>query len=119
MIPGMPSPAQLVPGPELEADDACDLVAVNPAGQWRVYTGGSEPHGTARYSVLKLVFTATPRLKIALLEDDKLAADALAEELVELGGVGSTMHQVNEAVPVAELRDLAGLYRRVLEETLR
>ena len=87
MIPGMPSPAQLVPGPELEADDACDLVAVNPAGQWGVYTGGSEPHGTARYSVLKLVFTATPRLKIALLEDDKLAADALAEELVELGGV--------------------------------
>ena len=39
--------------------------------------------------------------------------------VVELGGVGSTMHQVNEAVPVAELRDLATLYRRVLEETLR
>ncbi len=39
--------------------------------------------------------------------------------VVELGGVGSTMHQVNEAVPVAELRDLARVYRTVLEETFR
>jgi len=36
--------------------------------------------------------------------------------VAELGGLGSTMHQVNEAVPVAELRDLAALYRTVLEE---
>ena len=36
--------------------------------------------------------------------------------VAELGGVGSTMHQVNERVPVAELRDLAALYRAVLEE---
>jgi succinyl-diaminopimelate desuccinylase len=39
--------------------------------------------------------------------------------VVELGGVGSTMHQVNEAVPVAELRALADLYRVVLEECCR
>jgi succinyl-diaminopimelate desuccinylase len=39
--------------------------------------------------------------------------------VVELGGVGSTMHQVNEAVPVAELRALAALYRAVLEEVFR
>jgi len=38
--------------------------------------------------------------------------------VAELGGVGSTMHQVNECVPVAELRDLAALYRSVLEECL-
>lgn len=36
--------------------------------------------------------------------------------VAELGGLGSTMHQVNEAVPVTELRDLAALYRTVLEE---
>ena len=39
--------------------------------------------------------------------------------VVELGGIGATMHQVNEAVPLAELRDLAGLYRMVLEEVFR
>lgn len=39
--------------------------------------------------------------------------------VVELGGVGSTMHQVNEAVPVEELRALAGIYRAVLEEVFR
>ena len=36
--------------------------------------------------------------------------------VAELGGIGSTMHQVNECVPVQELRDLAALYRTVLEE---
>ena len=38
--------------------------------------------------------------------------------VAELGGVGSTMHQVDERVPVAELRELAALYRTVLEEVL-
>ncbi|TDH62601.1 succinyl-diaminopimelate desuccinylase [Dankookia rubra] len=36
--------------------------------------------------------------------------------VAELGAVGSTMHKANEAAPVAELRDLAALYRMVLEE---
>ncbi|MBD0274472.1 MAG: succinyl-diaminopimelate desuccinylase, partial [Acetobacteraceae bacterium] len=38
--------------------------------------------------------------------------------VAELGGVGATMHQVDERVPVAELRALAALYRAVLEEVL-
>jgi succinyl-diaminopimelate desuccinylase len=38
--------------------------------------------------------------------------------VAELGAVGATMHQVNENAPVAELRDLAILYRTVLEELL-
>ncbi len=38
--------------------------------------------------------------------------------VAELGGVGSTMHQVDERVPVSELRELAALYRAVLEEVL-
>lgn len=36
--------------------------------------------------------------------------------VAELGGVGATMHKADECVPVAELRDLAALYRMVLEE---
>lgn len=39
--------------------------------------------------------------------------------VAELGGVGSTMHKVDECVPVGELLDLAALYRTVLEESLR
>ena len=39
--------------------------------------------------------------------------------VVELGLAGATMHKVDECVPVAELRDLAALYRMVLEESLR
>ncbi|MBL6080159.1 succinyl-diaminopimelate desuccinylase [Belnapia sp. T18] len=38
--------------------------------------------------------------------------------VAELGGVGSTMHKADECVPVQELRDLAALYRAVLEESL-
>jgi len=39
--------------------------------------------------------------------------------VAELGGVGATMHKANECVPVAELRDLAMLYRTVLDEVFR
>jgi len=38
--------------------------------------------------------------------------------VAELGGLGGTLHQADERVPVAELRDLAVLYRMVLEECL-
>lgn len=39
--------------------------------------------------------------------------------VAELGGVGATLHQRDECVPVEELRALAGLYRAVIEECLR
>jgi len=38
--------------------------------------------------------------------------------VAELGGVGATMHQVDERVPVEELRGLGVRYRAVLEEML-
>lgn len=38
--------------------------------------------------------------------------------VAELGAIGTTMHKVDECVPVQELRDLAALYRAVLEECL-
>ena len=34
--------------------------------------------------------------------------------VAEFGLVGATMHQTDECVPVAELRDLAGIYRNVI-----
>ncbi|MFN9708751.1 MAG: helix-turn-helix domain-containing protein [Burkholderiales bacterium] len=87
LIKGMPSQAVLLLGFILDPDGQCDLVAVNPAGHWEVYIGGSEPQNIPRYSVRKLTFSAHPYMRIALLEDNQLAADALAEELTELGGV--------------------------------
>lgn len=39
--------------------------------------------------------------------------------VAELGAVGATLHQRDECVPVSELRELAGLYRAVIEECLR
>jgi len=39
--------------------------------------------------------------------------------VAELGAVGATLHQRDESAPVAELRELAGLYRAVIEECLR
>ena len=38
--------------------------------------------------------------------------------VAEFGLVGSTMHQTDECVPVAELRDLARIYRAILAEFL-
>jgi succinyl-diaminopimelate desuccinylase len=38
--------------------------------------------------------------------------------VAEFGLVGTTMHQVDERVPVAELRALAGIYRAVLDKFL-
>ena len=38
--------------------------------------------------------------------------------VAELGGIGQTLHQVDERVPVAELRALSALYRRVIAECL-
>ncbi|MBC7431363.1 MAG: succinyl-diaminopimelate desuccinylase [Rubritepida sp.] len=38
--------------------------------------------------------------------------------VAELGGVGNTMHQVDECVPVAELHALSALYSEVIKELL-
>ena len=39
--------------------------------------------------------------------------------VAEFGLVGATMHQTDERVPVAELRDLARIYRSILTAFLR
>jgi succinyl-diaminopimelate desuccinylase len=39
--------------------------------------------------------------------------------VAEFGLVGQTMHQVDERVPVDELRELARIYREVLDRLLR
>jgi succinyl-diaminopimelate desuccinylase len=38
--------------------------------------------------------------------------------VAEFGLIGSTMHKVDERVPVAELRDLAHIYEAVLDDFL-
>jgi succinyl-diaminopimelate desuccinylase len=35
--------------------------------------------------------------------------------VAEFGLVGATMHQADECVPVAELRELARIYRQIIE----
>ncbi len=105
LIKGLPAQALLVLGPPLDPEDLCDLVAVHPAGYWEVYTGGMEPTDTPRYSIRKLTFSASPYIRIALLEDDKLAADALAEELNQLGGVSvSKFYQAHDLVAALHQR---------------
>jgi len=39
--------------------------------------------------------------------------------VAEFGLVGATMHQADESVPVAELRDLARIYRGVIAAFLK
>ena len=39
--------------------------------------------------------------------------------VAEFGLVGATMHQVDERVPVADLRDLSRIYKPVLDDFLR
>jgi succinyl-diaminopimelate desuccinylase len=36
--------------------------------------------------------------------------------VVEFGLVGTTMHQVNERAPVAEIHSLSAIYERVIED---
>jgi succinyl-diaminopimelate desuccinylase len=49
--------------------------------------------------------------------DGRFIAD-ICGEVVELGPVNATIHQINERVAVADVDRLAALYRRVLEALL-
>lgn len=84
-VPRLPPTGQLVPGPELAPDATCDLVAVRAAGGWEVWPGGEEPAGLVRHAVQALTVRSEPHLRVALLEDDARAADALVEAFRPLG----------------------------------
>jgi len=76
-----PLSALLLPGAALAPGDACELVAVHTAAGWEVFLQGDQPEGSLCHAVDSLVLRSQPHLQIALLEDDTLAADALAEAL--------------------------------------
>ena len=78
------------PGPEIEA--LAEAIAEATGRQPKLDTGGgtSDARFNARYC-----------------------------PVAEFGLVGQTMHQVDERVPVAELRELARIYRAVLDRLLR
>ena len=50
--------------------------------------------------------------------DGRFIAD-ICGEVVELGPVNATIHQVNERVRIADLEPLAAIYRGILERLAR
>ena len=49
--------------------------------------------------------------------DGRLIAD-ICDEVVELGPVNATIHQLNERVAIGDLEPLSLIYRRILEQLL-
>jgi CheY-like chemotaxis protein len=94
-IPGMPAHAQLVAGASLEGDEACDLVALQHEGRWQVFAwGAAELQGRqGLHSIESLRFSSSPRLRVAVLEDDLNAASLLG---IALEGEGMTVHTFQE-----------------------
>ena len=65
-----------------------------------------------------LVVRATGKLKLELSTTGGISDARFIRSLcpvVELGLVGATMHAVDEAVPVEELRALQAVYGRLIE----
>ena len=80
-LPRLPSSALIAPGACLSADDRCDLVAVPTARGWEVWFDGEQPPGAPRHAIESLMLSSRPRLRVALLEDDALAAATMVEAL--------------------------------------
>jgi len=60
----------------------------------------------------------TPALStVGGTSDGRFIAD-ICDEVVELGPVNATIHQLNERVAIADLEPLASIYRRILERLL-
>jgi CheY-like chemotaxis protein len=90
-IAGIPSRGELVPGPALQSDDICDLIAVKLDNSWQVFTRGAPAlQGHTLYSVASLRLSALPRPHIAILEDDPSAAALLQTWFDNAGMVAHT-----------------------------
>jgi len=81
----LPPVGLLLPGSELRADESSDLVAVRSPAGWEVYVDGDEPNGARRHAIEALTLRSHPHMKVALLEDDARAADALVDAFRPLG----------------------------------
>ncbi len=90
-----------------------------------VWTGSGKPYFTPRGTlvdvvseVLHEVTGVTPEIsRSGGTSDGRFIAD-ICREIVELGPVGASIHQLNERVRVADLPLLAAVYRRILERLL-
>ncbi len=89
------------------------------------WTGHGKPFLTARGALVEIVTDVvrgitgiTPELSTTGgTSDGRFIAD-ICPEVVELGPVGATIHQIDERVRIADLPRLAQIYRSVLERLL-
>ena len=85
----LPPTGLLVPGAELAPGDSSDLVAIRNGSTWEVHVNGDEPFGARRHAIEALTIRSHPHLRVALLEDDTRAAEALVEAFRPLGIVAT------------------------------
>ena len=88
-VPHLPATGLLVPGAELAPGESSDLVAVRQGSGWEVHANGDEPFGARRHAIEALTVRSQPHLRVALLEDDIGAADALVDAFRPLGIVAT------------------------------
>jgi len=89
------------------------------------WTGHGEPFLTPRgrlvdvaIEVIRDATGVTPELSCTGGTSDGRFIARICPELVEIGPVNATIHQVNERVAAADLETLAGIYRGILERLL-
>ena len=89
------------------------------------WTGSGEPYLTQRGPLLAAVSEAiretcriTPEVSCTGGTSDGRFIAAICPEVVELGPVNATIHQIDERVAVADLEPLASTYRGILERLL-
>jgi len=79
------------------------------------------PHGRLVHVVTEVVREASgvvPELSCAGGTSDGRFIATICRELVELGPVNATIHQIDERVAIDDLEALSAIYRRVLERLL-
>ncbi|BBF94129.1 succinyl-diaminopimelate desuccinylase [Blastochloris tepida] len=107
----------------LRAHIEAEIGVAAPVGRWRVDWDPTvsecflTPSGPFTQLVSDAVFEVTGRRPEPSTGGGTSDARFIksACPVVELGLVGTTMHQIDEAVPVAELEALTAIYRRILE----
>jgi succinyl-diaminopimelate desuccinylase len=89
------------------------------------WTGSGEPYLTERGPLLAAVSAAigetcriTPEVSCTGGTSDGRFIARICQEVIELGPVNATIHQVDERIAVADLAPLAALYRGILERLL-
>jgi succinyl-diaminopimelate desuccinylase len=74
---------------------------------------------TACMSAINSVLDINPELSTSGgTSDGRFIAPILGAQVVELGPINATIHQVNECVSVEDLEDLTGVYYQILKNIL-